>query len=194
MSPVLPPPDAKLPVTFALDTARLHLRRFELNDALRVRHLADHPEVAATTLHLAHPFTLPDANSFVRGARSAWVEGSSVVFAVVSIDEHELVGTVGLTLLPSCDHAELGYWLGRAYWGRGYATEAARAVVQVGFERLDLNRVYAVSFAGNSASERVMQKLGMSYEGTLRQHYKRFGQFHDGRLYGLLRSEWQAQT
>jgi RimJ/RimL family protein N-acetyltransferase len=188
--PILPSPDDRLPATLTLDTPRLRLRRFELSDVPRVRELADHPDVAATTLNLAQPYTLADATSFVRGARAAWPKAESVAFAVEARDERTLIGTVGLTVSASNDRAELGYWFGRAYWGYGYATEAARAVVRFGFETLGLNRVFATCFADNPASERVMQKLGMRCEGTMRQHYKRFGLYHDGQLYGLLRSEW----
>jgi RimJ/RimL family protein N-acetyltransferase len=182
-----------LPGSLTLESDRLRLRRFEPGDAVDLRALADHPEVAATTLNLAYPYTLADAQAFIRGVRTAWSGGRSLVFAIERKADSKLIGAVGLTLQPNFDRAELGYWLGRAHWGRGYATEAARAVVDVGFERLNLNRIFAACFAGNSASERVMQKLGMTYEGTLRQHYKRYDRYHDGRCYGLLRSEWQAE-
>ena len=181
-----------VPGSLMLESDRLRLRRFELGDAARLRELADHPEVAAATLNIVHPYTLADAQAFLRGVRVAWAGGRSLVFAVERKAEGELIGAVGLTLQPACDRAELGYWLGHAHWGQGYATEAARAVVCLGFDRLDLNRIFAACFAGNLASERVMQKLGMTYEGTLRQHYKRHDRYYDGRFYSLLRSEWRA--
>jgi RimJ/RimL family protein N-acetyltransferase len=75
------------------------------------------------------------------------------------------------------------------YWGRGYASEAAAALLLHGFEHFPLNRIFAMHFARNPASGRVLQKIGMRHEGTLRQHLKKWGQYVDLECYGLLRSE-----
>jgi RimJ/RimL family protein N-acetyltransferase len=75
------------------------------------------------------------------------------------------------------------------YWGRGYATEAALAVIAFGFEELGLNRIYAQHMASNPASGRVMQKAGMRHEGTLRQHVTKFGIVDDIAIYGILASD-----
>jgi RimJ/RimL family protein N-acetyltransferase len=83
--------------------------------------------------------------------------------------------------------------IGVPYWNQGYATEAAQHAVDWGFQQLGLNRIYAQHFGSNPASGRVMQKMGMKYEGTLRQHYIRFGEVQDAVCYGILRDEWQAK-
>ena len=93
---------------------------------------------------------------------------------------------------PEHDHAELGYWIGVPYWGAGYATEGARAVMQFGFETLSLNRIFASHFSRNPASGRVLQKIGMRYEGTLRRHLKKWDEYIDLECYGVLRSEFQS--
>ena len=87
--------------------------------------------------------------------------------------------------------AELGYWVGKPYWGKGFCTEAAQAVLAYAFNELALIRVYARYLARNPASGRVMQKLHMQYEGTLRQHTKKWEQYEDYVFYGLLENEWQ---
>jgi ribosomal-protein-alanine N-acetyltransferase len=99
------------------------------------------------------------------------------------------VGAVGLILAPAHDRAELGYWIGAPYWGRGYATEASRAVVRWGFEGLGLRRIHASHFPRNPASGRVLEKLGMRHEGTLRQHVKKWDEYLDLESYGLLADE-----
>jgi [ribosomal protein S5]-alanine N-acetyltransferase len=77
-----------------------------------------------------------------------------------------------------------------SHWGRGYATEAAREAVRYAFADLDLHRVHAAHFRSNPASGRVMQKVGMSYEGTLREHHKKWGEYEDRVEYGLLARDW----
>ena len=80
--------------------------------------------------------------------------------------------------------------MGVPFWGRGYAPEAAGAVLQYAFEELGLNRVWAQHFTRNPASGRVLEKLGFQREGTLRGHQKRFDEFEDSVVYGILASEW----
>ncbi len=86
--------------------------------------------------------------------------------------------------------AELGYWIGRFYWGQGYCTEAARQVLRYGFEDLKLNKICARHMQTNPASGRVMQKIGMRQEGCLRQHYNRWGEVVDYPIYGILHAEY----
>ena len=89
-------------------------------------------------------------------------------------------------------NAEMGYWIGKPYWNQGYGTEAAGGILQYAFEQLDLNRVYAAHFRRNPASGRIMQKIGMTYEGCLRQHIKKWDSFEDMEYYGILRSEYRG--
>ena len=90
--------------------------------------------------------------------------------------------------------AELGYWVGVPYWGRGYATEAAREMLRHGFEDLKLNRIFAGVFGGNVASSNVLRKIGMQHEGTARQHFLKWGQFLDNECYGIIASDWKSAT
>lgn len=90
--------------------------------------------------------------------------------------------------------AKLGYWLGVPYWNRGYMTEAVQALVGYGFTELGLNKITASHFARNPASGRVMQKLGMTQEGLLRQDVRKNDDFEDLVLYGLLAEEWTEGT
>lgn len=88
---------------------------------------------------------------------------------------------------------EIAYALNRAYWGNGYMPEAAAAVLAFGFDTLQLNRIEARCEVDNLPSERVMQKLGMQFEGVLRQHVQVQGRYRDLKLYSILREEWQQQ-
>ena len=99
---------------------------------------------------------------------------------------------MGLELEPENERAELGYWIGKPYWNRGYATEAAKAVVAYSFEVLKLNRIYAYHFTRNPASGRVLEKIGMRYEGYRRQHTKRWENFEDSMGYGMLKADYDS--
>lgn len=174
-----------------ITTKRLVLRPFALSDAADVQRLAGDRAVADTTLSIPHPY--PD------GAAEAWISSHAERFqrreimtlAVTLRHSGELAGCISLRLNDVHSRAELGYWMGVPHWNRGYCSEAARALVAYGFEQIGLNRVYAHHLVRNPASGRVMQKAGMTYEGTQRQHVKKWDRFEDLAAYGILRSEHQ---
>ncbi len=103
-----------------------------------------------------------------------------------------LIGAAALRFTAASNRGELGYWIGRPYWGQGFASEAAGAMVQYAFTGRGLHRVYAHHMIGNPASGRVLRKAGMRQEGVLRQHFRKDGMFHDVVVYGLLREEWSS--
>jgi RimJ/RimL family protein N-acetyltransferase len=114
-----------------------------------------------------------------------------MVCAITLRGTGELAGAVGLVLEPAHARGELGYWIARPLWGTGIATEAARSLLGFGFRTLGLNRIHAVHFSTNPASGRVMQKLGMQFEGIRRQHVRRWDRFHDLADYAVLREDWR---
>ena len=173
-----------------LDTARFLLRPFTLADADDVTRIVSDREVAATTLNIPHPYEPGMAAAWIATHADGLHRQSPVVFAVTRRDGDELVGAIGLSLEPEHHRAELGYWVARAAWGQGVCTEAAGAVLQYGFGVLGLERIFAHHFAGNPASGRVMQKLGMRHEGTLRGHIVKWGRREDVECYGILREEF----
>lgn len=184
--------DARVKPYPRLQTGRLVLRGFTLRDAPDVQQLAGEWDVARTLLSVPHPYEDGVAEEWISGHRSAFERGEGVSFAIVLRTREALCGACGLTINSRDNNAELGYWIGSPYWGRGYATEAAREVVRYGFEELGLHRIYAAHFGRNPASGRVLEKLGMSYEGTRRQHHRKWGDYEDRVEYGLLAGEWRA--
>lgn len=176
-----------------LTTSRMLLRPLESTDAARVQDLAGAKEVAVGTLTVPHPYEDGVAEEWIAGRAEAWERRELLVFAQTT-PEDGLVGVVGLEFDMPHQRAELGYWVGVPYWGRGYATEAARAVVGYAFAELGLRRVVAQHYARNPASGRVLEKVGMRREGLLRSHLIRFGKAEDSVLYGILADEWPAET
>jgi ribosomal-protein-alanine N-acetyltransferase len=177
-----------------LTTARLVLRQFALSDAAEVQRLAGDRAIADTTLEIPHPYEDGMAEQWIATHAPKFEAGEQVALAITLADTGRLVGAVGLAVQARFDRAEIGYWVGKPYWGRGYCTEASRAVVDWGFTELKLNRIFATHFKGNPASGRVMQKLGMTAEGLLRQHIKKWDRYEDLAIYGLVRSEWVASA
>ncbi len=174
-----------------LHTRRLILRPFTLADADDVQRMAGEYEIASTALNIPHPYPDGAAQSWIKSLSFEFQSGIGTTLAVTLREDRKLVGAVGLQLEKKHHCAELGYWTGREYWGQGYATEAAQALVAYGFNELGLHRIYARHFRRNPASGRVMQKLGMIHEGTLREHVLHWGQYEDLEYYGLLESDWR---
>jgi len=169
-----------------LETARLRLRPNHDADIADLIQLIGVREVAATT-RLPFPYTEADAKDFI--ARTE--EPGNLWLAVTLRTDGRLIGGAGLRIDHQNQNAELGYWLGVAYWGMGYATEAARELLRYGFEDLKLHRIFAVHFKGNSASARILVKLGMQREGRQREHLRKWDQFVDLEMYAILRPEWE---
>jgi len=173
-----------------LETQRLILRPFELSDAPRVQLLAGDRAVAATTKTIPHPYEDGVAEKWIGSHQERFDDRKEAVLAITLKARGELIGAMGLTLNLEQERAELGYWIGKPYWNRGYCTEAASAVLRYAFTDLRLNRLHAHHFSINPASGRVMQKIGMRHEGHLRQHVKKWGEFLDVETYGILHSEF----
>ncbi len=179
--------------TKALTTERLTLRRFTMNDAdAMFRNWAGDPEVTRYLMWLPHADV-----GISKQVLSAWVpEYARDGFYNWGIEfEGDLIG--GISVVNASEQnewAEIGYCIGRKYWGRGIVTEALRRVMDFLFDEVGLNRIYLRHDSDNPASGRVMEKCGLIYEGTMRQHNKRKdGTFGDLKVYGILRGEWEAQ-
>jgi RimJ/RimL family protein N-acetyltransferase len=182
-----------------LTTKRLILRPFALSDAHTVQRLAGDRKIAATTLNIPHPYEDGVAEAWIESQQEQFERGELVSFAVVlgertgdSLIETALVGSIGLHISQKHARAELGYWIGVPYWNQGYCTEAARAVVRYGIQTLGLNRIQSRHLVRNPASGRVMQKIGMRYEGTMRQAVLKWEVFEDVNLYAVLKDEYVA--
>lgn len=175
-----------------LRTHRLILRPFTLADAGDVQKLAGDKTVAEMTGGVPHPYLDGMAESWIKTHRKGFDQERQAVFAVTLVADGTLAGSVSLMEISRAHrHAELGYWIGRAFWNHGYASEAARALIRFGFSSLGLHRIHARCLKRNPASARVMEKAGMLQEGCLREHQWKQDRFEDILLYGLLASEFK---
>ena len=175
-----------------LTTERLVLRPLRDADAAGVAAGAGDKRVAKYLIQVPSPYPITLARSWVRHRREWWDLGRGVTLAIAIRDQpNDLLGTASLRRYARDRRAELGYWLVASAWGHGYATEATRALVDYGFSTWNLARVYALVLAGNTTSERVLEKLGMQHEGIQRQHVKKGRRLCDVTLYGVLRDDWR---
>ena len=173
-----------------LNTERLILRPFVLTDAAAVQRLAGSRAVANTTLNIPHPYPDGAAEQWIGTHGQAFANKTGVIFAIVVRETNELCGSISLGITNQHRRAEMGYWLGVSYWNQGYTTEAARALLAYGFNTLQLHRINSHHLTRNPASGRVMQKIGMTYEGTLREHIFKGDRLEDIVCYGILQREW----
>ncbi|HVU36815.1 MAG TPA: GNAT family N-acetyltransferase [Opitutales bacterium] len=172
-----------------LATARLVLDAFTLNDVQAVVELFGEPEVLDRVFAFDTPYPpyKPEhAVAWIAGHLPDFLAHKGVVFAIRL--DGRLLGCVSLDLDRAQDRGRMGYWLGRPFWGQGYATEAVRAVLAYGFQQLALEKVEADHIAGNAASARVMEKAGLMREGLRPHHNKKRGAYLDEVLYGLTRA------
>ncbi len=172
-----------------LKTQRLLLRKIQLNDAEDMFEYACDPEFAKYTIWTAHQ-SLEHSKRFVNKIIEFYNTHQLTVWGIVDTNG-KFIGTCGFGDLQLIDaKAELGYALSRKYWGKGYMTEAVTAVINFGFSNMPLNRIEARCEPENIASARVLEKIGMKYEGLLRQHIYSKGTYHDLKMYSILKQEW----
>ena len=169
-----------------LTTARLVLRPFALSDAREVQRLAGDREIAAVTISIPHPYEDGMAEAWINTHAGDFERDVAVNYAITLAADGTLLGAIGLRLELQHKRAELGYWIGKPYWGRGFASEAGQVIVDYAFRSLHLRKIYAHHMAINPASGRVMKKLGMIYEGKMRDHVLKWGVHQDVEAYGLV--------
>ncbi|MGP9820685.1 GNAT family N-acetyltransferase [Salinarimonas sp. NSM] len=150
---------------FRLETRRLWLRWPRHADAQAIATLAGAREVAEMTARIPHPYPPDEAAAFVLAARRAAMEGESLRLAIApKAQPTRLVGMIGIEP-NAAGEAEIGYWLGRPAWGQGFATEAARAMIDAFFAFTEGAALAASVRVGNPASRRVLEKSGFVFEG-----------------------------
>lgn len=180
---------------FPLETERLLLRDFRLEDEAEICEYARDPGVVRFANWGPSDLSIVQANLQRRlEDQKSWPR-DSVEVAVELRSEARLIGGMRITVLdPSNRTADFGYTFNRRYWNNGYATEAARALLSLAFSNLNLHRVWASCDVRNHASYRVMQKLGMRREGLFKQDVLQKGEWRDSYLYAVLAEEWDSAS
>jgi len=174
-----------------IETANLLLRPFKETDWESVHVYGGDPKVCEFMEW--GPNSVGESKDFVRRSIRLWRQHpqTGFEFAIEQKADNKLVGSIGLYLHePKRQQALLGYTFAKAYWGRGFGTDAARAVIQFGFKELKLHRISAMCDVRNIGSFRVMEKAGMRREGLFLQERFIKGHWRDTLVYSILAYEW----
>ena len=172
-----------------IETERLVLRPFTMEDVPGVVEFAGSEETYRGTLCMPRPYTEEDAVKWISSHNSQFFNGTGMESAITF--NRQFMGVVGLSINKEHNRAEIGYWLGKPYWGKGYTTEAVRAIVRYAFEELELNRITSRHFPHNPASGKVLEKAGFTKEGFLRSEYLKDGKYLDAVVFGYLRQDFR---
>lgn len=178
--------------TVTLETDRLILRRFTVSDASAMyRNWASSREVARFLTWEPHA-NVQETEALLREWVKNYDSPDCYNWAIALKPEGKLIGNISVVhMIPETACAVLGYCMGEPWWGKGYMPEAGGAVMQYLFETVGVNRIAANHDIGNPKSGRVMQKLGMHYEGTLRQNGFARGRVFDDVWYGILAEDYR---
>lgn len=169
-----------------ITTNRLVLRLFQKADAENVSRLCNNYNIYKNTLYLPYPYSIEDALSWIEHHLDNFIIDRSYEFAITDKESGELYGAIALSNNQQFNHGEIAYWIGEEYWGSGYATEAAQAILHFAFKEKQFYKVFARFFRSNPASGRVMQKIGMKQEGILIDHVRKENQYEDLVCYGII--------
>lgn len=167
--------------TPVIETARLTLRPGQVEDAERVAELLQAPEIEANLANLPWPYTRDDAQAYLRAS----VTNDDACDWLMATPADGVIGSIHLSITPRHRRGYLGFWVGRPYWGNGYAPEAIRAVIEFGLNRLGLERIEAEHFDYNLASGRAMLKGGMVRESVRRAAYRKHDRQVDVVVYAV---------
>ena len=168
-----------------LETERLTLRRPTLADVKAITRLANDRRIAENTRRLPHPYSQDHAVDFVR----TMADTRDTAFLIEN--NFAPIGMVGISWSEN-DAPELGYWLGVEHWGRGFATEAARAIIDYFFEEFDAEQLYAGARVTNPSSRNVLEKCGFKWSGVELHRFEALGSSTPVDRFRLSRSVWSS--
>lgn len=169
-----------------IDVGTFRIRSFRAEDAASIARHANNPKIAAQVRdRFPHPYTLENAHEYLRNLN----RDPETAFAIADAEHDQVIG--GIALFPGTDiervSSEIGYWLSEQYWGKGIATQAVIALTDFAFASFGFTRLFALPFAQNAASCRVLEKAGYTRDALLRRAVIKHGVIHDLALYSRIR-------
>lgn len=174
-----------------LETARLILKPYEKAFADDIFQVVKRKEIADTMIMIPHPYPREVVDDWIDYLQQSFEEGSAYEFSVFLKENNRYIGNCGLVAFSKVHkHAEVGYFIDVEEWGKGYATEACRKIIDYGFQHHQLNRIYSRCMVRNAASRKVMEKSGMTFEGRHRQQFLKDGVYEDMDYFAILAEDY----
>ncbi len=168
------------------------LRQLRLADTESIQTQANDRRVTRFMQTLPYPYTLQHARSWINRSRRLNRKREALHLGIVPNESEAAIGGIGLlNIHPRNKNAELGYWLGKKYWRRGYTEEAVQLILRLAFKELRLHRVYAVVAEPNIASVKLLEKCGFTQEGTWRQACRLGNRWYGVFAFGILKNEFR---
>jgi len=177
-----------------LFTDRLRLGKIRTKDLPIITEYANNKSISDNTLSFPFPYTEESAVFWMQMEIKGFENKKDYIFAIYEKESDDFIGGIGLHTDKINSKGELGYWIAEPFWNRGYASEAGNEVIKFGFNELGLNKILATHFLYNSASKKVLQKIGMYKEAKIKHHYFKNGKFEDVIQYCLLKAEFKKQN
>ncbi len=175
-----------------LETERVLLRKFTIDDANDMFEYSSVPDVSDFVPWEPHK-TIEDSYGFINYILKQYEDSKLAPWAIVLKENQKVIGTIDFVAwFPQHHRAEIGFILSKEYWGKGLILEAATKVIEFGFDKMSLNKINAPCMVENVQSARVLQKLGMTLEGVMKDEYFIKGKFRDMAVYSILKKEFQA--
>lgn len=176
-----------------IETERLLLKSYNYEFADAIYPVVSQAEIADTMIMIPHPYPKDLVYKWIDYLQKSAKEGTAFEFAIFSKENPEkYIGNCGLVSVSNNHQkAEIAYFIDKNEWGEGYAIEAATSMLQYGFEKLGLERIYGHCMTRNPASRKVMESIGFQFEGTLRHHVKKEEVFEDLDLLAIIRSDYE---
>jgi RimJ/RimL family protein N-acetyltransferase len=170
----------------------IDLRKLTLADADSITAHIGNRDIIKWLASVPYPFKKTDAVKFLRTRQGERRTRKSYTFGIALKNDTEIIGIIDLSDIDWEDKkAEIGYWIGKPFWGRGLMSEAVNMISRFGFRELKLNKIYARVFKGNLASMKILRKNNFRREGVLRNEVYKYGRWIDEYYFGLLKSEYK---
>ena len=173
----------------SLETDRLILRPSRAEDAGVISELLNDRSIPDTAMYIPYPCPISVVQDWISKHQKKYEDGVSSDFYIELKSSGNVVGAVHLDFDKENDSAELGYWIGKPYWNQKYATEAVKAVLTYALDQRNVRRVFAYYLCRNIGSRRVLEKCGLTPEGILRKHVKKWDKYEDIQYFSLMRDQ-----
>jgi RimJ/RimL family protein N-acetyltransferase len=170
------------------------LRLIHKSDAASIYRHARDKDIGRYTF-IPYPYRIEDAYKFIRDTHKWRRKGTVLTFGIEHKETGEIIGMISLMHIDRINrNGEVGYWLGKKFWGKGFTLEAVQLICRHGFKKMKMVRIYARVLHPNIASARVLEKAGFRYEGRLRKTTFRYRRWLDDLRYGILKEEFKPAS